>query len=158
MNETSENIVPNLETKEKLQLKKVWFEGFAPDSQIEIAYMRNGNDIIFTATGNVIGINTSTINGCSRVIESICLQEDLDWRNQNLRFFDFQTKLGGYPRRKQENSTALDLLSIDYSKGYPYVDGWGTIFDTSPRFGTEYPKSDSSSVQLENLLLNNTIN
>jgi hypothetical protein len=79
------------------RLKYLTYDGFHPPvTQATVAYMIQGNRVMFSATENVV-IKTSTINASPEIIRLICEAEGLNWREYE--FYDLQTKIG-YPHHE----------------------------------------------------------
>lgn len=116
------------------KLRTVWYEGFQPGTKAEVAYQIRGRQIIFSATGNRFGDAPTTVNAAERVIQQICQQEGIDWKD--FEFFDLQTQRGGYARHESANTTALDRLVFD-KEDKLRVTGWEPVYDTNLGIGVE---------------------
>ena len=122
-----------IESKSFEGSKTVMYDGFHPGHGAEVAYLVKGKKVIFTATGKTEGQAPTTINGAEKVIEAICRQEGIDWRD--FEFFDLQTGAGQYSRHARWETTALDRLIFDRDSPTLEVKRWETLFDTESGIG-----------------------
>lgn len=103
------------------RLKRLKYQGFLPPiTESEVAYMIQGNMVIFSATHNVVSGKTSTINAAEEIVGLICEAEGItDWKSY--KFYDLQTAIG-YPHH-QQGYFSIDELVFTLAE-HIAVGGW----------------------------------